>query len=672
MTDRIRRLREQLLAREYRKGRSDKAIDTSDIVALRASYMRRNSARLARLLDSETPYILHGDNFGFNRTVKNIPPCNNAQDIGYWPTGNNTPDYDYVIRRGIDGILREIAEYKTQTDDPEKTDFYESLELPLKALVRLAARYRDAARTVSPQLYRALCNVPEKPAQTLYEACVFLKILCFALRLNYTFHVTLGRFDQYMYGYYLHDRANGITDEQALETVEEFFIAINVDTDLYPGIQQGDNGQSLVLGGCDCDGKDAYNELSYICLRASLQLNLIDPKINLRISDKTPLSLYELGTELTKQGLGFPQYSNDNIVIPGLTALGYDLRDARDYSVAACWEFLIPGKGMDIPNIRTVSFPRVVNDAIDRYLQDSPSFDAFTDSFEAQLEEELSRLLEEADKKTLEPSPFASLFVTGCLQKGRDASCGAAKYNNYGFHGAGIANAADALAAVRQVVFEQKSCSAAELKAALSANFDGFDGLRNTLRGCPKMGNDDDRADKTAARIMDAFARKLKDKRNKFGGVIRPGTGSACDYIYEGERCAATADGRGDGEPFSANFSPAVTTRLSGPFSVIRSFTKFDLTRIINGGPLTLEIHDTVFADADGITKVAALVKKFFELGGHQLQINSINRDRLSDAKLHPEKYPDLIVRVWGWSGYFNELDTAYQDHVIRRTEFTL
>ncbi|MDE6397990.1 MAG: pyruvate formate-lyase, partial [Clostridiales bacterium] len=142
--------------------------------------------------------------------------------------------------------------------------------------------------------------------------------------------------------------------------------------------------------------------------------------------------------------------------------------------------------------------------------------------------------------------------------------------------------------------------------------------------------------------------------------------------IYEGERCPATPDGRGAWEPFSANFSPAITTRLKGPFSVIRSFTKFDLKKTINGGPLTLEIHDTAFKNGDGIKKVAALVKSFFDMGGHQLQINSINRDTLLDAQKNPEKYPNLIVRVWGWSGYFNELDLSYQNHVISRTEFSV
>ena len=172
---------------------------------------------------------------------------------------------------------------------------------------------------------------------------------------------------------------------------------------------------------------------------------------------------------------------------------------------------------------------------------------------------------------------------------------------------------------------------------------------------------------------MSVFADSMNRKRNdRYGGVWRAGTGSAMEYIHSAKVCPATADGRHAGEAYGCSFSPAITTRLDGPLSVIHSFTRFDMKTICNGGPLTLEVHDTVFRNAEGEKKVARLVKAFVRLGGHQLQINSINRDRLIDAQKHPENYPNLIVRVWGWSGYFGELDREYQDHVIKRTEFTV
>lgn len=170
---------------------------------------------------------------------------------------------------------------------------------------------------------------------------------------------------------------------------------------------------------------------------------------------------------------------------------------------------------------------------------------------------------------------------------------------------------------------------------------------------------------------MDTYSAYLNRKPNHCGGIYRAGTGSAMEYIYRARQVGATADGRPAGEPYGSSFSPSLHARLNGPLSAVQSFTKFDMRNIINGGPFTIEIHDTVFRNDDGERKVAQLVKSFIDLGGHQIQINAINRDRLLDAQKHPEKYPNLIVRVWGWSGYFNELDMVFQDHIIRRAEFT-
>ena len=171
---------------------------------------------------------------------------------------------------------------------------------------------------------------------------------------------------------------------------------------------------------------------------------------------------------------------------------------------------------------------------------------------------------------------------------------------------------------------------------------------------------------------MEIFAETLKGKTNRLGGRIRPGTGSAMEYLWSAAQVGATADGRRAKAPFPSSFSPAVTTRLQGPLSCIQSFTKHDMTEIINGGPLTMEIHDNTFRNPEGIKKVAALVKAFIDLGGHQLQLNAVNREVLLDAQKHPEDHKNLIVRVWGWSGYFNELHVDYQNHIISRTEFSV
>ncbi|MBO5294138.1 MAG: pyruvate formate-lyase [Clostridia bacterium] len=679
MTEKVKKALAALCSAEYKQQRIDNGeFDMTDELMKLPKRLRR-LPMMEAMLQAETPMFLEEDIFGFHRR--------NKQTVSYVDLdgrrlrsngGNLTPNYARVIGMGFDGVLEIINERLQifRTEDSQ-IEFLETMKKYVDAVFEICERYRIAARqTGRTRLAEALERIPHKPAESFYEACLFFQIIVYTLRCASYNHVTLGRFDQYMYPYYQKDVARGASREELLETLELFFISLNADGDLYIGMQQGDNGQSMMLGGYDKDGNSMYNELTFLCMDAAEELTLIDPKINLRVNKTTPDEIYEYGTRLTKQGLGFPQYCNDDIAIPYLRSIGYDEDDAYDYTVAACWEYIVPNCAVDVPNRATMNFPYVVNNAIRSSLPTAKSFDEVLAAAKEEIAKESQRLrqkyspTERSDLLKLSYG-YLSIFVDGCLEKGLDLSQGGAKYYNYGCHGAGIATAADALEAVRTVIFEGKSITPDELLAALDADFKGYEVLQNRLLSCAKMGNNVDTVDAIAGELMETFAASMNHKPNdRYGGVWRAGTGSAMEYISSARVCPATADGRHAGEAYGCSFSPAITTRLDGPLSVIQSFTKFDLTKICNGGPLTLEVHDTVFRNAEGEKKVAQLVKAFIHLGGHQLQINSINRDRLLDAQEHPEKYPNLIVRVWGWSGYFCELDREYQDHVIRRTEF--
>lgn len=671
MTENTKRLLEQLRSRKYRENRTHKELDMTENIRGKNRF-ESDALFLSRMLEEETPVLLPGDSIGFYRSIAKTPFFYDENGIKNEPQapGNICPDYDGLIATGFDALLDEIHRNR-EVATGEQKEFYDAAAMAVEAVVRYAEKYREAARKEgNERLFKALQRVPRKGATSFYEACVFLKLIIFTLRCNRNSHITLGHFDRYMYPYYQKDIENGITRPELLETLEAFFISINFDTDLYQGVQQGDNGQSLVLGGRDTDGVYRFNELSRLCMEASLELNLIDPKINLRVCKDTPFELYLLGTRLTKKGLGFPQYCNDDVVIPGLVKLGYSYEDACDYVVAACWEVIIPGCGMDIPNIVTMNFPKVVDETIRGHLTGCDTFEELMLQTKAAIARESDRLIEEANRYNLPPSPYLSVFVRACLEKGLDVSQNGAKYNNSGCHGAGIANAADALEAVKKLVYDEKLVEKQTLLHALEINFEGMEELHHELLGCPKMGNNDDEVDNIACRLMSTFAKNMNGKKNNRGGIFRAGTGSAMEYIWSAKKVGATADGRKAFEPYGSSFSPSISARLNGPLSLIQSFTKFDMTNIINGGPLTIEIHDTTFRNEMGVEKVAQLVKMFIELGGHQLQLNSINRDRLLDALKQPENYPNLIVRVWGWSGYFNELAPEYQQHIIRRTEF--
>ena len=471
-----------------------------------------------------------------------------------------------------------------------------------------------------------------------------------------------------MYPYLKNDLERGIlTEESAYGLLRDFFISFNKDSDLYSGIQQGDNGQSMVLGGIDEDGKEVFNLLSKMCLRASRELMLIDPKINLRVSRNTPLEIYELGSELTKAGLGFPQYSNDDVVIDGLVKeYGYEPKDAVNYVVAACWEFIIPHVGTDIVNIDALSFPKVIDVCLHRDLGGCSRFEDFMDAVKSEIQAKCDVMCENIKSIWFAPSPFMNLFIEGDLYQG-------AKYNNFGFHGTGIATAADSLAAIEKYVYEEKSVSKQELIEAVDSNFEEHRELLPILRyEAPKMGMNDNAADAKAVFLLEAFADSLKGKRNCRGGIYRAGTGSAMYYLWHADEIGASPDGRRRREPLGTNFSPSLFAGIKGPLSVIQSFTKPCLGKALNGGPLTLEFASSMFEGEDSIKKVAALVKAYIDMGGHQLQLNAVNTERMKDAQLHPENHRQLIVRIWGWSAYFVELDRDYQDHVIRRQQYSV
>lgn len=657
MTELVKAYLETVRSGEYKKER--RAADFSSLKKAAAGGSSEAAvACLKAVFSKERPYILPYDLFGFNRTLSTVP-------FTCWRAPQNlTPDYGYALKRGFDGILADLAARPsnelTLCAAEQIKDFYGICE-----------QYREhALQQGNGCLYRALRKMPQQPPETFYEACLMLKMVIYLLRYNGNYHMPLGRFDQYMFPFYQADREKGVPKEKLFEILELFFISLNVDTDLYAGAQLGDNGQSMVLGGYALSGEDQYNELSEMAICASRELKLIDPKLNLRVNKTTPLERYEFATTLTKCGLGFPQYCNDDVVVPGLIRLGYRPEDAADYSIAACWEFITSGKGNDVVNIRVINFPALMLRTVWEKLADCADFESFKRAAFADIKRGYDEHIAIVGKVDFLHSPILSVFVADCMEKGKDLADGGARYNNFGILSAGMSTAVDSLAAVKKAVYEDGFCTAAELLKALDKNFDGFDRLRNYLLNCPKWGNNDPFVDSLANEFLAAVDQSINGRPNGHGGIYRGGTGSAQGYIVCANETGATPDGRKAYTPFSSSFSPSLTAKVSGPLSVIKSFTGFDLSRLINGGPLTMEVHDSVFRNSEGIKKTAVLVKAFIDRGGHQLQINSVNRDVLIDAQAHPEDHKNLIVRVWGWSGYFNELDKEYQDHIIARTEF--
>ncbi|MBQ3016280.1 MAG: pyruvate formate-lyase [Clostridia bacterium] len=614
--------------------------------------------RFELLCEKEVAHIHDFEKIVMLRTNKNIPECftdgewaerrknHYIHENGY--VSNLSPNYAKVIEKGLLHFRKDANEYGVRAID---------------ACLSVCDRYLEEARKQDRQdLVKIFSQIPRYGARNFREALQFFRIIHFFLWLEGDYHNTVGRFDQYMYPYFIADIERGVyTKETALDLIEDFFISFNKDSDLYVGVQQGDNGQSMVLGGTDKDGNDTYNMLSELCLIASEELKLIDPKINLRVSKNTPLSVFEQCTKLTRAGLGFPQYSNDDVVIPALIKYGYAPEDAINYVVAACWEFIIPGVGNDIANIGALNFPAVIDRAIREAIGSAKGFNELLERTRSLIFEECDKIRASIHDVLVAPSHFMDILRDG------------KKYNNFGIHGSGIASAADALVAVKKYVFDEGSVTPERLISALDSNFESDAELLHKLRfEAPKMGHADPEVDKLAGFIINTFADALDGKTNCLGGCYRAGSGTAMYYLWHARELGATADGRFASEPFGTNFSPNLFAKIPGPISVIESFTANDMTRNMNGGPLTLEFASSIFNNEESMRKVAELIKYFIMRGGHQLQLNAVNLDTMKAAQKNPELYRNLVVRIWGWSAYFVELDREFQNHVMLRQEYTV
>lgn len=655
-------LKNFIIERKHRELRHDVKVDLAEkFKAAGLTPAERMTRRFEFMCGEERPVVFENERIAFIRTVKNLPDIFTAEEwaeikrnhyiheLGF--ISNVCPDYGKILEVGLNGLKDGENAYSARCID---------------ALISLVKRYaEEAARVGNEEVAKRLEGLTEHGATSFIEALQLFRIIHYALWLEGNYHVTIGSFDRYMYPYYLRDIESGVlTKEQAENLVEEFFLSFNRDSDLYPGVQQGDNGQSLVLGGLDEFGNETFNELSEMCLKSCGNLLLIDPKINIRVHKNTPLRIYELGTELTAKGLGFPQYTNDDIAIPALERLGYSHEDASSYVTAACWELIIPRCGADVANISALSFAKVIDTCFHRDLESCDNAEEFFGCVKKEIVRECDEIARGIKNLWFVPSPL----MNACMEC--DIADGG-KYNNFGLHGTGIATAADSLTAIDDLVFEKKKISKADYITAVDKDFVGSPELLHYLRyNSPKVGQHSDKADGYLVKLLNAFSDALEGKINCRGGKFRAGTGSAMYYLWHADEIGASPDGRRKGEPLGTNFSVSLFADICGPMSVVSSMVKPDFSRAMNGGPVTLEFASSMW-QGDGVkNKFAKFIRSFILLGGHQIQLNSVNLETLKDAQKKPELYGRLVVRIWGWSAYFTELDKEYQDHVIARQEY--
>jgi pyruvate formate-lyase/glycerol dehydratase family glycyl radical enzyme len=627
--------------------------------------------------------------------------------------GHVLVDYDKVLGRGLLDIKEEIEERirkldLTDPDEGQKLNFYEAEIMLCDAIVEWAGRYADKAERLAKEekdkrwkeeleLIARICRrVPAYPVEDFREA---IQSFWFTHLLLYIeqdgLAVSPGRFDQYMYPYLKKSIAEQrMSKEEAQELLEclwikftEIMRAYDFEcAKYYAGFSISEN---VVLGGQDRAGRDATNELSYMCLEAEAHTKLPQPNLGVRIHPNTPDTFLMKAVDVASAGRTKPEFFNDTIGIAVMLSLGVPLEDARDYGISGCVEAVPPHcNGMTNSAMSNIgkALELALNDGKCRLsgkqvgpnTGDPRSFKSIKDlidAFEQQVRFYVREMVTainiiERTHAQYYPLPYFSLVIDDCIERGLDVTAGGARYNYTGPQAVGLGDVADSLAAVKQFVFEDQQLTMDDLIDALDRNFEGMDTLRQKLiTQSPKWGNDDDYVDDLAREVVRIFCSEVSRYRNTRGGVYRPGVYSVSANVPLGLHVGALPNGKLSRAPLADGVAPVHGCDLRGPTAIAKSIAKLDHEIITNGTILNMKFTPKLLEDNSGKRSLANLIRTYFDLGGWHVQFNVVSADTLRAAQKQPEKHKGLIIRVAGYSAFFVELDTAVQDDIIERTE---
>jgi formate C-acetyltransferase len=642
--------------------------------------------------------------------------------------GHILPDVESWLHLGIAGLQDKIkaAQNRAGVQTDEQQVFYEAAHIALQAAQEFIRRYAEMAQRMaqatghdSSDVIRrqalariaAICDwLTEKPPRGFWEALQAVWFLFVLLQIeSNASSFSPGRFDQYMLPFLEHDLASGaLTQPEAQVLLEHLWLKFNEIVLLrsshsaryFAGFPIGFN---IVLGGqLPADGdtearirqdpRDATNVLSYMCLQAQADLGLPQPNLSIRIHKHSPQEFLRAAASVISQGSGMPQVFNDEVIIPGQLNRGIAPDDALNYAVVGCVELSTPGKALGWSDSAMFNMVRVLEITLfggrsprgrpigldTPALHEMRSFEELESAYDKQLSHFVALMVHgcnsvDAVHAEMLPSPFLSLVVDDCIQRGQDVTAGGAHYNFSGPQGVQIANVADSLAAVRQAVFEEKWLTAEALLTALRDNYNGQEPLRQRLiNHVPKYGNDNDRVDKLAQKWANRYSDLVTRYATVRGGTYQPGFYTVSAHLPMGADIGATPDGRHAGAPLAdGGLSPMAGRDKKGPTAVLRSVGKLDLERASNGTLLNMKFLPALFDKPQALEKFVSLLRTFCTLKIPHVQFNVVSTATLRKAQANPAEYCHLIVRVAGYSAYFTELHRDLQEEIISRTGFT-
>ncbi len=634
---------------------------------------------------------------------------------GLNPIGLYVPDYEVILNRGMRDVINEckqhIADLKyVDFNSMEKKLFWEGCITCLEAAIVWANRYGDEAekeaeRTDDPkrkaellEMARICHKVPENKPDTFREALQSFWFLF--LLMNPSPTCGFGRFDQYMYPYYKKDKEAGlITDDEVLELLEIIRLK-----DMQLGNVAGKENRkrnagmakwhNMVIGGVDpVTGEDATNELSYLVLQAAMEVRTPHHTVSVRVHKNSPMEFLKKATELVRMGSGMPAFVGDESYINFFLSRGVALERARNYSLAGCVDGYIAGETrgeMAAMFVVTLVYDIFMHNGYcptsgynvglkTGEVTEFKTFDEYLAAFYKQLEYFVSLAnqffnIQMSTTCDMYVDFLRSVLTKGCLQEGIHA----VKIKHKPFDAltvcsaVGVVNVANSLAAVKKLVYEEKKYTMAELKAALDANWEGYDQIRQDCLDAPKFGNNDDYVDLLAADVYSHYADYLSAQKTMCDGYGVPNAISITAHQPGGAQCTATPDGRYSGQILAdASMSPAQGTDKNGPTAAFQSAMKVNQDKY-QATLMNMKFSPSALKTDGDLEKLASMIKTYLTNGGKHIQFNVVDRATLLDAKVAPEKHKDLIVRIAGYSAYFTQLTNQVQEDVITRTEHNL
>lgn len=633
-------------------------------------------------------------------------------------------NYEKVLANGLRGYEEKTKQLKAELDltDPDSIDknvFYKAVLIVIDAVHNFALRYSRLAEEMAQketdekrkaelmEMSRICAKVPYEPAGSFWEAVQSVWFIQLILQIESNGHsLSYGRFDQYMYPYYIKDIKEGkMKEEDALELLTCLWIktlTINKVRSQSHTLSSAGSPmyQNVTIGGQTTDRKDAVNELSFAVLQSVAQTRLTQPNLTVRYHANIDKYFFDECIEVMKLGFGMPALNNDEIIIPSFINWGVKEDDAYNYSAIGCVETAVPGKwGYRCTGMSYINFPRVLlcamNNGVDMtsgkrftkgygYFTDMETYDELLSAWDKTVREmtRYSVIVENAIDKASErdvPDILCSALTDDCIGRGKTIKEGGAVYDFISGLQVGIADMADSLAAIKKLVYEEKKITRQQLWNAILDDFQSQEGKKiqeMLINDAPKYGNDNDYVDNLVVEAYDSYLDEIKKypntryHRGPIGGIRYGGTSSISANVGQGMGTMATPNGRNAHEPLAEGCSPAHNADKNGPTAVFKSVSKLPTEKITGGVLLNQKMTPQMLSTEENKQKLEMLIRAFFNrLHGYHVQYNIVSRDTLLDAQIHPEKHKDLIVRVAGYSAFFNVLSRKTQDDIIGRTE---